>query len=61
MQCFCFDEQRLRSNESVDMPVFFFIDPAFLDDPEMDEVHSIPLSYTFFKSATAPEAELLEN
>ena len=28
IQCFCFDEQRLRANETVDMPVFFYIDPA---------------------------------
>lgn len=53
IQCFCFDEQRLEPNEEVDMPVFFFIDPKFLEDPEMEDVHSITLSYTFFKSATA--------
>eukprot|EP00501_MAST-03F_sp_TOSAG23-6_P001335 GSMAST32.ASY1.ANO1.1384.1 assembled CDS len=53
VQCFCFDEQRLKGNEEVDMPVFFFVDPAFLDDPEMEDVQSITLSYTFFKSATA--------
>ena len=52
IQCFCFDEQRLEPNEEVDMPVFFFIDPQFLEDPEMEDVHSITLSYTFFKSAT---------
>eukprot|EP00941_MAST-03F_sp_MAST-3F-sp1_P004475 g4475.t1 len=56
VQCFCFDEQRLKGNEDVDMPVFFFVDPAFLDDPEMEDVRSITLSYTFFQSKTpAPE------
>lgn len=41
--------QRLRPNEQVDMPVFFFIDPDILDDPSMDGVNNITLSYTFFK------------
>lgn len=32
------------------MPVFFFIDPDFDDDPQMDDVHEITLSYTFFNA-----------
>src|SRR5690242_16445417 len=35
IQCFCFEEQRLNSGETVDMPVFFFIDPDFVKDPAM--------------------------
>merc|ERR1719416_122708 len=50
IQCFCFEEQRLLPGETVDMPVFFFIDPDFMDDPYMDRVNSITLSYTFFKT-----------
>ena len=34
----------------VDMPVLFFVDPSFCDDPRMDDVASITLSYTFFES-----------
>lgn len=48
IQCFCFEEQRLKSNELIEMPVFFFIDPEILDDPKMDDVDTITLSYTFF-------------
>jgi len=50
IQCFCFEEQRLRAGEEIDMPVFFFIDPEFLEDPAMDSVNNITLSYTFFKT-----------
>lgn len=53
IQCFCFDEQRLRAREQVDMPVFFFLDPDFADDPRMAGVRDITLSYTFFKSDDA--------
>lgn len=48
IQCFCFDEQMLKSHESIDMPVFFFIEKDFLDDPKMDGIDTITLSYTFF-------------
>ena len=48
IQCFCFEEQRLNSGETVDMPVFFYIDPEFLKDPNMKGIDTITLSYTFF-------------
>jgi len=50
IQCFCFEEQRLNPGEEVDMPVFFYIDPEFLEDPFLEEVDEIHLSYTFFES-----------
>lgn len=48
IQCFCFEEQKLNAGESVDMPVFFFIDPDFASDPAMKGIDTITLSYTFF-------------
>lgn len=50
IQCFCFEEQRLGANEEIDMPVFFFIDPEMVEDPAMEGVTNITLSYTFFKT-----------
>lgn len=50
IQCFCFEEQRILPGETVDMPVFFFIDPAMLEDPQVSYVKSVTLSYTFFKT-----------
>ena len=48
IQCFCFEEQRLNAGETVDMPVFFFIDPDFVKDPAMKGIDTITLNYTFF-------------
>ncbi|XP_041265179.1 cytochrome c oxidase assembly protein COX11, mitochondrial [Onychostruthus taczanowskii] len=50
IQCFCFEEQRLNPQEEVDMPVFFYIDPEFAEDPKMAKVDLITLSYTFFEA-----------
>ena len=32
------------------MPVFFYIDPDFSEDPAMAKVDTIILSYTFFEA-----------
>ncbi|XP_043284966.1 cytochrome c oxidase assembly protein COX11, mitochondrial [Venturia canescens] len=50
IQCFCFEEQRLEAGEQVDMPVFFYIDPEFVEDPKMEFCDEITLSYTFFEA-----------
>ncbi|XP_054287193.1 cytochrome c oxidase assembly protein COX11, mitochondrial [Macrosteles quadrilineatus] len=50
IQCFCFEEQMLNPHEEVDMPVFFYIDSEFADDPKMEYVDDITLSYTFFEA-----------
>ncbi|KPM39334.1 hypothetical protein AK830_g7254 [Neonectria ditissima] len=50
IQCFCFEEQRLNAGETVDMPVFFYLDPDLLNDLNMKGVETVTLSYTFFKA-----------
>jgi cytochrome c oxidase assembly protein Cox11 len=50
IQCFCFEEQRLNAGETVDMPVFFYLDPDMLNDINMKGIETVTLSYTFFKA-----------
>jgi len=49
IQCFCFEEQRLNAGETVDMPVFFYLDPDMLDDLNTRGIETVTLSYTFFR------------
>jgi len=49
VHCFCFEEQLLKPGESIDMPVYFFLDPEYAKDPLTKDIKVITLAYTFFK------------
>jgi cytochrome c oxidase assembly protein subunit 11 len=57
IQCFCFDDERLDAHQKIDMPLVFFVDPALAKDPEMDDLDTITLSYTFFRSEDLDKAK----
>lgn len=50
VECFCFEEQKLLAGEEVDMPLLFFIDKDFVDDPACRDIDDVVLSYTFFRA-----------
>ncbi len=60
IQCFCFDEQILGPGQKVSMPVMFYVDPAMAEDPGMDDVSVITLSYTFFPADSSALEQALE-
>tara|TARA_R110000868_G_scaffold76499_2_gene219905 strand:- start:48912 stop:49475 length:564 start_codon:yes stop_codon:yes gene_type:complete len=53
LECFCFTQQTLDPGESMDMPVLFFVDPLIAEEPYLDDVNTITLSYTFFETDDA--------
>ncbi|PJB69717.1 MAG: cytochrome c oxidase assembly protein [Alphaproteobacteria bacterium CG_4_9_14_3_um_filter_47_13] len=61
IECFCFGEQILEANQDVAMPVLFFIDPAIEEDRGMNDVTTITLSYTFFKTESPELDKALED
>ena len=57
VDCFCFTEQRLEPGEEMPMPVSFYIDPEFLDDPDTRYLEDIVFSYTFHPSRNEASVE----
>ncbi|MEP9397086.1 cytochrome c oxidase assembly protein [Mesorhizobium sp. KR2-14] len=66
VECFCFTDTTLKPGESLDMPVVFYVDPDIVNVPELKDVKTITLSYTFFPiegakpMANAPQAGYLK-
>jgi cytochrome c oxidase assembly protein subunit 11 len=60
INCFCFNEQRLKAGEKRDMTVVFFIDPEIMKDSEQDDLDAITLSYTMYE-VRQPQAPRLES
>jgi len=58
IDCFCFTEQVLQPGETSELPVSFFVDPSIVDDPEMDRITTLTLSYTFFEVGTSAREQL---
>lgn len=48
LACFCFTDVTLQPGEEKREEVVFFVDPAIAQEPSLDPVKVITLSYTFF-------------
>jgi cytochrome c oxidase assembly protein subunit 11 len=58
LECFCFQDQVLAPGQSAELPVVYFVDPALASDPDTEEVNTVTLSYTFFRSQDEAVAAL---
>lgn len=50
IECFCFTEQVIEPNGTVEMPVTYFVDPDLDANSELRTIRQITLSYTFHDS-----------
>ncbi len=48
--CFCFNQQTLAAGQQMQFPLSFWVDPAIAKDPDTADIHTITLSYTFFRT-----------
>jgi cytochrome c oxidase assembly protein subunit 11 len=56
LSCFCFSDQTIEPGKTVEMPVLYFVDPKYADDPETKNKGQITLSYTFYPAVDAKPA-----
>lgn len=63
ISCFCFSEQTIGPDETVEMPVVFFLDPALEHDKTIAAIDAVTLSYTFYpvREPSRPVASTLES
>ncbi len=56
LECFCFTDRTIKAGETQEAQVVFYVDPAIADDPDIRDINTITLSYTFFPSKPKPVA-----
>lgn len=49
VQCFCLTDQVVQAGQTIDLPVSFYIDPAFDADPMLKSATAITLSFTVYE------------
>ncbi|MEI8295555.1 MAG: cytochrome c oxidase assembly protein [Alphaproteobacteria bacterium] len=47
--CFCYERQTLLPHERREMPLLFFVDTDLANNPQLDDIKLITMSYTFFR------------
>jgi cytochrome c oxidase assembly protein subunit 11 len=58
LECFCFTEHTIAPGETKESAVVFYVDPSLAQDPNVKDLQTITLSYTYFpaKNGKAPAA-----
>jgi cytochrome c oxidase assembly protein subunit 11 len=56
LSCFCFTDQTIQAGQTVEMPVLYFVDPKYAEDPDTKGKGDITLSYTFYPAVDAKPA-----
>ena len=49
INCFCFTQQTMKPGETREMTVVFYVDASIVQDHDQDDLHTITLSYTFYR------------
>jgi cytochrome c oxidase assembly protein subunit 11 len=56
LSCFCFTDQTIQAGQTVEMPVLYFVDPKYAEDPDTKGKGEVTLSYTFYPAVDAKPA-----
>jgi len=56
LACFCFSDQTIPAGKTVELPVLYFVNPKYADDPDTRLKPEVTLSYTFYRAVDAKPA-----
>lgn len=56
LECFCFTDQTIAAHTTVDMPVLYYVDPAYAQDINTKGKGAVTLSYTFYPATDVAKA-----
>ncbi len=56
LDCFCFTDQTIAAHATVDMPVLYYVDPAYAQDINTRGKGAVTLSYTFYPATDVAKA-----
>ena len=56
-ECFCFKDQTIPAHTEMRYPVIYYVQPGFVKDRDTRQFQVITLSYTYFPSVKAAQAE----
>ena len=48
--CFCFEKQELKAGEKATYVMTFYLDPEMVNDPTVQNLEDVTMSYTFFST-----------
>jgi cytochrome c oxidase assembly protein subunit 11 len=58
IQCFCFTEQPIGADQTAELGVTFYVDPAIVEDKDTKDIAEITLSYAFFPAKDDKKADV---
>ena len=59
IQCFCFNQQMINSKEELELPLYFYIEPDFLNDSALEGINRVKILYRFFPCKKQDMAKII--
>lgn len=59
VQCFCFNQQMINSQEEIYLPLYFYLEPEICEERKMEGIRTVKIIYKFFPCRKQKIAEII--